>query len=209
MENYDQDKLFVKRSHHSITGISDSRDPIVVHVVSKRKIIIHDSDSDDTRNTIVRTTTDVLHPKSCTCTRCADICKFLDNTAQHVGTLSPGATGSSESEGSNSFVSSEEEIYTEAEAKVLKSMFPKSVKVIVGKTRKPPSTGFQADTKITRHVIGQTITTHPTFANQQSLGAIGSEPTFELACQLACESQRTHVPSGETPHAAEIVLQNS
>ena len=206
MEKYDQDQLFGKRSHHNITNNSDSRDPTVVHVVSKRKIIIHDSDSDDTQNTIVRTATDVLHPKSCTCTRCADICKFLDNTAQHVGTLSPGATGSSESEGSNSFVSSEEEIYTEAEAKMMKSMFPKSVKKIVGTTRKPPSTGFQAETKITRHVIAQTTKTHPTFANQQSLGAIGSEPTFELACQLASESQLTHVPSGATPHAAEIVL---
>jgi hypothetical protein len=38
----------------------------------------------------------------------------------------------------------------------------------------------------------QVVAPQPTYKNQPELGVIGSEPTFELACQLACEARMAH-----------------
>jgi len=75
----------------------------------------------------------LLHAKDCTCTRCADKCKYLDNSAKHVGTDSSGTTGSSESDDSNSFIGTEDEKYSKAEEKMLQKMFPISAKIILRK----------------------------------------------------------------------------
>jgi hypothetical protein len=134
----------------------------------KRKIIIHDTDSDDEHKNdspnAVQTTTTLLHPQDCTCTRCADKCKYLDNSAKHVGTDSSGTTGSSESDDSNSFICTEDEMYSEAEAKVFSKMFPISAKIIKRKQQEV----------------------------QPELGVTGREQTVELACQLACVTQKAH-----------------
>jgi hypothetical protein len=156
-------------AHNHHNGSHDSA-PIVTVITKKRKIIIHDSDSDDVSDcpTAVRTTTSddrtLLHPNDCTCTRCADNCKYLDNSAQHVGTDSSGTTGSSESDDSNSFICTEDEMHSEAEAKMFKKMFPISAKIIMRKQQEV----------------------------QPKLGVIGSELTIELACQLACEAPKAH-----------------
>ena len=38
----------------------------------------------------------------------------------------------------------------------------------------------------------QVVAPQPTFNNHPKMGVIGSEPTFELACQLACEARKAH-----------------
>jgi hypothetical protein len=38
----------------------------------------------------------------------------------------------------------------------------------------------------------QVVAPQPTYNNHPELGVIGSEPTFELACQLACEARKAH-----------------
>jgi hypothetical protein len=124
--------------------------PIETAITKKRKIIIHDTDSDDDHNQTMPTNVvsdcpnamqttasddrTLLHAKDCTCTRCADKCKYLDKSAKHVGTDSSGTTGSSESDDSNSFNCTEDDsfvcdddaVYTAAEKLVLNKMFPKT-----------------------------------------------------------------------------------
>jgi hypothetical protein len=38
----------------------------------------------------------------------------------------------------------------------------------------------------------QVVALQPTYSNQPEFGVIGGEPTFELACQLACEARKAH-----------------
>jgi hypothetical protein len=131
----------------------------------KRRIKIHDTDSEVDKCEIIQPSGAILtasnstiasaieaveiaqrpqllpddrsaHPTNCACTRCAANCKYLNLKAEHMGSDTSGTTGSSESDYADSFVSSEEDIYTAAEAEQLKIMFPISAHRITTKIQR-------------------------------------------------------------------------
>jgi hypothetical protein len=53
------------------------------------------------------------------------------------------------------------------------------------------NTAFQTETEAADEEV-QVFAQQPTFNNQPDLGALGGEPTFELACQLACKARIAH-----------------